>query len=66
LWDVGDPQCPDNRFTDGGGVVGRTHRPRSTLQKRYFSASGAHFCWRLGEPHDLVLPEGLGTLEKVR
>jgi hypothetical protein len=29
---------------DGGKVVSPTHRPRSTPQKHYFSASGTHFC----------------------
>jgi hypothetical protein len=34
----------DNRLTDGGTFVSPTHRPRSTPQKHYFSASGTHFC----------------------
>jgi hypothetical protein len=38
------PHCIDSRLTIGGEVVNPTHRPRSTLQKHYFSASGAHFC----------------------
>jgi hypothetical protein len=37
-------------------------RPRSTPQKRYFSASGTNSCLRLSEPQDLVRPEGLGKL----
>jgi hypothetical protein len=36
--------CLDIRFTDGGKIVSPTHRPRSTLQKHYFSASGTYFC----------------------
>jgi hypothetical protein len=38
------PHCLDNRLTDCGKVVSPTHRLRSTPQKRYFSASGTHFC----------------------
>jgi hypothetical protein len=38
------PHCLDNRLIDGGKVVRPTHRPRSTPQKRYFSASGTNFC----------------------
>jgi hypothetical protein len=34
----------DNLMTDGGKVVNPTHRPSSTPQKHYFSASGTHFC----------------------
>jgi hypothetical protein len=33
----------DNQFTHGGKIIGPTHRPRSTFQKYYFSASGTHF-----------------------
>jgi hypothetical protein len=36
--------CLDSRLTDGGKVVSPTHRPHSTPQKHYFSASGTHFC----------------------
>jgi hypothetical protein len=35
-------QCLDIRLTDGIEVVSPTHRPRSTLQKHYFYASGIH------------------------
>jgi hypothetical protein len=45
--------CLHNRLTDGGEVVSPTHRPRSTPQKRYFSVSGTHFCYRLSEPQGL-------------
>jgi hypothetical protein len=38
------PHCLDNRLIDGGKVVSPTHWPRSTPEKHYFSASGAHFC----------------------
>jgi hypothetical protein len=58
------PHCLNNRFTDGGKVVSPTHRPLSTPQKYYFSASGTHFCWRLSEPQGLVQSEGLGKLKK--
>jgi hypothetical protein len=39
-----NPHCLDNRFTDGGKVVSPAHRPRSTPQKHYSSASATHFC----------------------
>jgi hypothetical protein len=35
--------CLDNRLTDGGKVVSLMHRPCSTPQKHYFSASGTNF-----------------------
>jgi hypothetical protein len=38
------PHCLGNLLTDGGTVVSPTHRPRSTPQKHYFSASDTHFC----------------------
>jgi hypothetical protein len=38
------PQYLDNRLTDGGKVVSLKHRPRSSPQKHYFSASDTHFC----------------------
>jgi hypothetical protein len=57
--------CLDNRLRDGGNVVSPTHRPLSTPQKHDFSASGTHFCWRLGEPQGLVRPEGLDKLKKM-
>jgi hypothetical protein len=59
------PHCPENRLTDGGKVVNPTHRPRSTLQRHYFSASGTHFCQRLSKLQGVVRPEGLGELEKL-
>jgi hypothetical protein len=37
------PHCLDNRLADGGEVVSPMHRPHSTHQKHYFSASGT-FC----------------------
>jgi hypothetical protein len=58
------PQYLDNRLTDGGKVVSPTHRPLSTPEKRYLSASGTHLC-RLSEPQGLVRPEGLGKLKKL-
>jgi hypothetical protein len=51
-------------YTDGGKVVSPTLRSRSTPQKHYSSASGAHFCQRLGKLQGLERPEGLGTLKK--
>jgi hypothetical protein len=58
------PHCLDSRLTDGGMVVGPMHRPHSTPQKYYFSASGTHFCLRLSKHQGLEQPEGLGKLEK--
>jgi hypothetical protein len=58
------PRCLDNRLTDSGEAVSSKHRPRSTPQKHYFSASATHFCWRLSKPLGLVLPKGLGKLNK--
>jgi hypothetical protein len=46
------PHCLCNRLTGDGNVVSPKHRPRSTLQKHYFSASGTHFCYRLSKPRD--------------
>jgi hypothetical protein len=60
------PHCLDNWLTDGGKVVGPTHRPRSTPQKQYFSASGIHFCYKLSKPQGLVRPKGLGKLKKKK
>jgi hypothetical protein len=53
------PHC----HTDGCEVVSLTHRPRSTPQKHYLSASGAHFCQWLSKPLGLVRLEGLGKLK---
>jgi hypothetical protein len=36
--------CLYNRLTDGGKVVGPTHRPRSTPQKYYLPDFGTHLC----------------------
>jgi hypothetical protein len=58
------PHCLDSRFTDGGNVVSPTHRPCTTPQKHYFSASGTHFYWRLSDPQGLVRPEGLDKWKK--
>jgi hypothetical protein len=60
------PYCLDNRLADGGEVIILTHRPRSTPQKCYFSASGTHFSQRLSKPKGLVLPEGLGKLKNIQ
>jgi hypothetical protein len=57
--------CRDSRLTDGGKVVSLTHRPRSTPQKHYFSASGTDFCWSLSKHQGLVRLKGLGKLEKL-
>jgi hypothetical protein len=38
------PHYLDNRLTDGCKFFSPMHRPSSTPQKRYFSASGTHFC----------------------
>jgi hypothetical protein len=43
------PHCLDNRLTDGGKIISPTHRPRSSVLKHYFSASGTLFCQRLSE-----------------
>jgi hypothetical protein len=58
------PHCLDNRLTDRGKVVSSSHRPRSILQKHYFSVSGTHFCYRLSKPLGTVRPEALGKLIK--
>jgi hypothetical protein len=52
------PHCLDSRLTDGGKFVSPTHRPRSTPQKHYFSASCNHFCKRTSEPQGLMWSEG--------
>jgi hypothetical protein len=54
--------CLDSRLTDGGEVVSLTHRPLSTPQRQYFSASGTHLCRKL---RGLVRLEGLGKLKKL-
>jgi hypothetical protein len=38
------PHCLDSRLIDGGKVVSFMHRRRYIPKKRYFSASGTHFC----------------------
>jgi hypothetical protein len=58
-----NPHCLDNLLIDGGKVVSSMHRPLSTPQKHYFSASGIHFCQRLSKLQGLVWQEGLGTLK---
>jgi hypothetical protein len=45
-------------------VISLTHRPLSSHQKHYFSASGSLICYRLSEPQGPVRPEGLGKLKK--
>jgi hypothetical protein len=60
------PHCLYNRFTDGGKVVSPTHRPSSTSQNHYFSASVIHFCQRLNKSQGLVRLEGLGKLKKIQ
>jgi hypothetical protein len=57
------PDYLDIRLTDGGKVVSPAHRPRST-KKYYFSASGTHFCYRLGKPQGLVQLEGIRSITK--
>jgi hypothetical protein len=57
------PHCIDNRLTDGGKVVGPTHRQHFISQQHSFSASGTHFCYRLSEPQSQVRPEGLGKFK---
>jgi hypothetical protein len=54
----------DSRLTDGGKIVSPTHRPRSTTEKPYFSASDIHFCSRLCKLQSLVRPERLGKLKQ--
>jgi hypothetical protein len=60
------PHCLDNRLTNGGKDVSPTHRPRSTPQIHYSSASGTHLCERLSKPQGLVRQEGLGKLKKFK
>jgi hypothetical protein len=50
------PNCLDIQLKDSGRIDSPTHRPRSTLQKHYFSA-----CRTLG----LVRPERLGKVKKI-
>jgi hypothetical protein len=38
------PHCLDNWLTDSFKAVNPTHKPPSTSQKHYLSASGTHFC----------------------
>jgi hypothetical protein len=57
LWDVKDPTLSIQS-------VHRWHRPRSTPQKHYFSASGTHFCYKLNKLQGLVLPGGLRISKK--
>jgi hypothetical protein len=59
------PHCLDSQLTDGGKAVSPLHRPRSTPQKHYFSASGTHLGKRLRKPQGLVPSEGLGKLKKL-
>jgi hypothetical protein len=53
------PHYLDNQLSDCGKFVSFTHRPRSTLQKKDFSAVDTHFCQRLSKTQGLVRPEGL-------
>jgi hypothetical protein len=57
------PHCTDNRLTDAGKAASPTHRPSSTPQNNYFSASGTHLCYRLSKAQGLVRPEGLDKLK---
>jgi hypothetical protein len=41
-----------------------THRPPSTPQKHYLSASGTHSCQRLSKPQGLEYQQGLGKLKQ--
>jgi hypothetical protein len=52
----------DNWLTNGGKFVSLTHRPRSTPQKRYVSASGSIRGWV--NTQGLVRLEGFGKLKK--
>jgi hypothetical protein len=63
-WGVRWAQIQRSGLIDVGKVIRLTHRLRSTLKKHYFSASGTHFCSRLGKPQDLVRLEGSGKLKK--
>jgi hypothetical protein len=58
------PHCLASWLTNGGKVVSPILRPRSNLQKRYFSASGTHFRLRLSEPQGILRLEGLGKSKK--
>jgi hypothetical protein len=53
-------QCLDNRFIDGGKVVGLMQRPRSTPQK--------HFSFLLEAEYTpgMVRPEGLDKLKEKK
>jgi hypothetical protein len=42
LWDVVDPHCLDNRFTEGAEVVSLKRRPSAR-------SSGSHFYLRLSK-----------------
>jgi hypothetical protein len=55
----------DKRLTDGS-KVSHMHRPSSTTQKHYLSASDTHFCQRLSKSQGLVRWEELGELEKKK
>jgi hypothetical protein len=57
---LGIPHCLDIQLTDDDKIVSHTHRPHSTPQKHYFSASGTHFCYTLSKSQGLMRPEGLG------
>jgi hypothetical protein len=56
------PHCLNNQLTDGGKVVRPTHRPRSTPQKHYFSASGAFF---LSEAEKILGPNAAGRIRYI-
>jgi hypothetical protein len=60
---LGIPCCVDSWLTDGSKVVSPVHRPHSTPQIHYFSASGTHFRYMSSKPQGLVRPEGLGKLK---
>jgi hypothetical protein len=61
---LGIPHCLDNWLRDDG-EVSLKRRPRSSPQKHFISACGSNFSYRIGKPHDLVRPEGLGKLIKI-
>jgi hypothetical protein len=57
------PHCLDNRLTDGGKVVSPTHLPHCFPEILFF-CFWYTFLLEAEYPQGLVLPEGLGKLEK--
>jgi hypothetical protein len=56
------PHCLDDRLTDRGEAVRLTHRPRSSLQEHYFSASSTYLCQKLSNTQGLVQLEENNSL----